>query len=41
MFDSYIRDLFQDRKGILHEDCLDSEGVGGMLPTRGGLVGVE
>ena len=24
-----------------YEDCLDSEGIGGMLPIRAGLVGVE
>ena len=28
-------------RGSYYEDCLDSEGVGGMPPTRGGLVGVE
>ena len=41
MFDSYIRGLYQDRRGSYYEDYLDSEGIGGMLPVRAGLVGVE
>jgi hypothetical protein len=28
-------------RGSYYEDCLDSEGIGGMLPIRVGLVGVE